>query len=1287
MPSRASKSTKSKRRKSAARESPVYEVRDIIDEKVFKGKLHYKIDWADNPITGEPYPPSWEPAEYVSAVAVADWEREKRRRQGLEPESSSGATESDPQPVLTTSERAKRRRSLPATEGEESPQKRSRESVDSGYTSSPDTGGAGEGSWASVQSIPRKTSEIICEIPAVPDFNRSEYRIVSLPKSAPSLQANSSYVTAQNGEDNLQAGGRISQRTIPDSQGSDSLHTQSTAGPTTDLIDVGAAQEELDQERPASDKEVQTSRSDLDIPSRQPEAVDHDSAHSTGLCAPSSTLEQPEESSWGEGFLTQPEYEPPVSLGELESSHTGEVLLSNETQTGDPHKEQEQSPEDLTVPGSHSLPSVRESHSHSQAAQRILLPESNPGGFLTQVSVVVGSPGEQTIPDTVQKAPRGRSTDRHSNPGERSPRGREGEELGFNRPESTSSRLSTPAPKRNNAPLLSTPQNQKMDSSTMHTPLSAVDMIRQLQAEMLGTAPDLATSTDSKSDDPICPSPAGFPAREQPPSAAGDLNQAVGTNISIHDENVVMGGHSIAFEHPPATVAPADLTTSIEHISGPDDGVSTEAPQLFTTGQERVSPISAGVEPPQVRPDVDGDEQEDDSLGRHFTVTLPMAANTRAIYLDAIKVNRATMIKFGDIFANSDSSVPDASLVAKMDAIFERLLNLCDLPAYDDSLPQLNKDDMMKHATNSNSKFSFVYEFLSGLWDINARALILSQPGRVFDYIEAVVSAANLTYSILGNEGSGQPTDGASVILAVAGQDLSKVQGGVDVVIAFDQAARSVELPATLAYESMAPIVLSLVATYSLEHIDQQLLEVEQDLDVLERKNALNLATAAAVKYLRDPAVRRYPEPHEAAKTFADFLRNPENGLDWEPHPLPADIFEIWLSSQERTQDFQEHTHQADVLTGSVSRKRHLDHAAEGIPKRPKLLLESQQPSRNTTPARMSDLLKMTLDIHPVDGKTTQVIQVPVEQLERMAERIAELEGRLTTQSTVEAKLREQVSSLESQLQSHVRTVQSLQPKFKDAIRDRANFEKECKAAVDKANAATERFEAQKAEIEALKEKNKLLESKVAETNAMLEKSSVPEVAKLAQAEIQRAEAVATVEKLEKKVRLAEKEAEYSRKAYQDASHAHSELNRETQELRSKIGELERRAGENLLKIHQIQAQNEMAEVNRQVDELRAMLDDRERELERAKEELKVIRNGRRETRQGSVPRSPRLGVMSPRPGRVIGGAGSRGTSPAPLISSDGPTGAAAPGMPNLASSFFPYAVSNNGGRWNHLRD
>jgi len=318
------------------------------------------------------------------------------------------------------------------------------------------------------------------------------------------------------------------------------------------------------------------------------------------------------------------------------------------------------------------------------------------------------------------------------------------------------------------------------------------------------------------------------------------------------------------------------------------------------------------------------EEDDDDSHVRHFTVTLPMAANTRATYLETIRENKATMITFGEVFANSRSNVPDDSLVAQIDALFGRLLDLCDLPAYDHDLPELSKEEMMKHATNSNSKFSYVYEFLHGLRDINVRILILSAPGRVFDYLEAVVSATGCPYTILGEEGStGQePTEGASVVLAVAGEDLSTVDEGIDVVIAFDHTARSVELPATLGYDNMAPIVLSLVATYSLDHIGQQLLQGEQDLDSFERRNALNLATAKSRDYLRNPE-SQHIAPHEAAQTFASFLKNPEIGLDWEPQPLPADIFDLWLGSQERTQATQAHVYEAVVLNGP-GRKRPL---------------------------------------------------------------------------------------------------------------------------------------------------------------------------------------------------------------------------------------------------------------------------------------------------------------------------------------------------------------------------
>lgn len=59
---RQRKSTPLSRKKPGRAEDPDdvwYQIKDIVDEKYDKGKLLYKVDWADNPTTGEPYEQSW----------------------------------------------------------------------------------------------------------------------------------------------------------------------------------------------------------------------------------------------------------------------------------------------------------------------------------------------------------------------------------------------------------------------------------------------------------------------------------------------------------------------------------------------------------------------------------------------------------------------------------------------------------------------------------------------------------------------------------------------------------------------------------------------------------------------------------------------------------------------------------------------------------------------------------------------------------------------------------------------------------------------------------------------------------------------------------------------------------------------------------------------------------------------------------------------------------------------------------------------------------------------------
>lgn len=74
------KSSKPKRRK-PARAKPTsrpanpdetfYEIRGIVDEKYVGGKLLYKVDWVDNPTTGERYDPTWVCFAYFTAPILA----------------------------------------------------------------------------------------------------------------------------------------------------------------------------------------------------------------------------------------------------------------------------------------------------------------------------------------------------------------------------------------------------------------------------------------------------------------------------------------------------------------------------------------------------------------------------------------------------------------------------------------------------------------------------------------------------------------------------------------------------------------------------------------------------------------------------------------------------------------------------------------------------------------------------------------------------------------------------------------------------------------------------------------------------------------------------------------------------------------------------------------------------------------------------------------------------------------------------------------------------------------
>jgi len=298
---------------------------------------------------------------------------------------------------------------------------------------------------------------------------------------------------------------------------------------------------------------------------------------------------------------------------------------------------------------------------------------------------------------------------------------------------------------------------------------------------------------------------------------------------------------------------------------------------------------------------------------------------------------------------------------------------------------------------------------------------------------------------------------------------------------------------------------------------------------------------------------------------------------------------------------------------------------------------------------------------------------------------VVKLEARLKDREELEDRWKSSIRGLEAQLKSYQKSVRKIQPKYMEALRDRGVFEAKHDDAVKAANAAKAELESSKAKAAKLKEEKGAVEQKLKEANAALMASEIPEVARLAKMEDDLRLGQEKADKLASKVSSQRQEMEFFQKAYQDASQEVTNLRGETAEQQRRITVLERKASDNLVEVHRINREGQLAAMHQLLMEARTTVQDRERELERAREEARSARNGRRETRQQSVPRSPRLGgggggVMSPRhPPR---GPGSRGTSPGASTAYDGAAGSNPHPFPGMG-----YIHPQSGGRYAHLRD
>ncbi|PHH89785.1 hypothetical protein CDD83_5274 [Cordyceps sp. RAO-2017] len=1259
----------SKRRKQHQQaEEGWYSIRGILDEREASGRVDYLVDWDDNIDTGESYDPTWVCSREVTDEARQEWETAKAARaQKDEAREESADDSDDSQPPRPANRRQFRRANAkPLTRPRSSTadtNPRPSKAPRLGYSATPSEEPVPSIiSGASLDSVEpfdlpaqdnasehRQAPNLVIEFGKDSQLDLGEYFSVTDTQS--SLKSSKSLAELEDRDERLALASQISRQTVPDSQ--------ELSGPTWSQcripsLSTGQQPSTVNTGHPHASATPESQS--VDIPSRQPVHSDSpgvrgqqglrtaQDAPRSGSSRSNTAPDSVRRNSGGRStataspavFLTQP---PALcTFGVPESSSRSRKSVSS---IGSRVKA---TASDRSQPSPASCSHTVQASTEAQDAQ-----VAASGSFRSQVDLFSGS-------DNAERVPPSRSS--HS-------------AAACRQRESTSpkeSRQDRPADRGMEAH----DTDERAHPASRPSVADELCQLFNLDNSIAGPSSTSSALAQSQNAQALPPVPT---AQSQAP-AVQSMRSLV--DAAFNNSNDVSAGTLMPDDGHLAqqvTVSPAEVSKqteserTLQHMIPSIPSLPSqvlETPSLFDSSQG--PPQMAQVPCEQASADSSSEASAD--LGqREYVVTLPFQASLRPLYDETLLESKRAVTDFGRIFNNEIYVEPEESLACKIDQLFQRLFNICDYPqdTVGTALEQLSPPQLAKYCCDANPKFSFVFELLQGL-QRDIRILVVARSVELLRLLSHLTETLEIEYicDAVGLHKSKFTISAARVTLALPDEDPNGAD--FDLVIGFDHSFATSRVMTRLASSAEAakkPLLLTLVTTHSIEHID---LHVPVELGPMEHKNALLSGIARARKLVSDPD-RGYPEPHELACFFVEYLNGETDTVMWESAPLPDDVLDIFMSSQAQTQ--------IPELAGRGTedgRKRKLGDSADEQAKKMRILSMSGPAAREQEPPLPDDVRAMLQGATAATTSTSSETQVkvPLAALQALAENLAEQEREIAAKDN--SPYVATISGLEKRVKEYERTLDKIYQSHRKALEDRTLFESQKQASDAALSAATE---SAKRDNEKAQRRIAELEAAVARLTANPDGSE--DETPLAKTDRLLKEAQERTQILEKRLENAHNDGEYVRNLYQDATSSASALRAEVTELKEQNEELRKKTSDGPAKVQKIQAENSAREFVRSIRGLKAQVKERELELDRVREELRQLRNGRRETRQVSVPRSPRMGMMSPRTGRGFGSSASRGTSPAPAPSSDG--AAPPPGMP------FMSGQQPGNGRWNHLRD
>ena len=368
----------------------------------------------------------------------------------------------------------------------------------------------------------------------------------------------------------------------------------------------------------------------------------------------------------------------------------------------------------------------------------------------------------------------------------------------------------------------------------------------------------------------------------------------------------------------PATVSPADVSlpseaerltlpvlTSHEHANS---GLYDSSGHSITLAQL-----------PQTDKDVSPRSSESEEVGASYMVTLPFQASIRSLYDEILFKNRSDVTKFTDVFTTEILTEPELSLINTIDNLFHQLRNLCDYPenVLEGPLRDIPVSQKVRYYLDANAKMNFLYEFLQAIAK-DTRILIVARSSDLLRLVCDIAEALQLECACeaLGYSAP-NPESPVRLTLSLLSQSNEIDARQYDVVIGYDGSFSDSAFFHQLNDENTdkkQPLVLRLITTYSIEHIEAELPPTANEL---EHKSALLLSIVNARPLLADPP--RLPQPPFVAKIFSDYVNDEVQSIAWDPEPIPPSVVDVYANSQSLSQMPRESSF--DPETGGRKRK------------------------------------------------------------------------------------------------------------------------------------------------------------------------------------------------------------------------------------------------------------------------------------------------------------------------------------------------------------------------------